>query len=338
MRMIDRAGKTLALLRNSPEAMKSYISCLRYCMDKDTLRFVVQNLKDLPSKPPEDRRKLIFFAHYDPKDEVDDYVRFYIEKLYSLGSTIIFVSGSPHLKPESADKIAQYCSGMYTRRTLSLDFGSWHLAWELMKRKGWTLESFDQFLLANDSVYGPLFDLNAMFSRFVGADMYGVTESREISLHLQSYFLMWDLNPKTHAFIEAFWRDFRYVVRKQALINRYELGISQQARRWGLRQLAYISDAEARQAAIQQGDREQLAALSLGSINNSLYLWEVLISTLRCPFLKTDLPRRNRYRSSRIPALSSFLEQWTEYDPSLIERNLDRIGEKPNYRGAIASG
>lgn len=326
---MNRARKALALLKKSPEFIRAAIACARYRIDKNAMRFVVQNLKDLSDKPPAGRRKLILFAHYDPKDEVDDYVRFYIENLYSLGSTIIFVSGSPDLKAESAASIAPYCSGIYTRRTLSLDFGSWHLAWQLIKRKGWTLESFDQFLLANDSVYGPLFDLNEMFSQFEGADMYGVTESNEQGPHLQSYFLLWDLNPRTRSFLEAFWLDFRYVVRKQELITRCELGISQQARKWGLRQKAYISDEEARQAAIQRGDHQYLAEVLARNVNNSLYLWDVLIAELRCPFLKTDLPRTNRYGSAKILELSAFLRRCTEYDPALIEGNLKRIGLKP---------
>ncbi len=206
-----------------------------------------------------------------------------------------------------------------------------------MKRRGWQLEAFDQFLLANDSVYGPLFDLQEMFSRFEGADMYGVTESKEQFTHLQSYFLLWDLNPKTRSFIEDFWREFRYVVRKQELINRCELGLSQRAKRGSLRQKVYISDAEARTAAAQHGHHQHKAEVSAGSVNNTLYLWDVLIADLRCPFLKTDLPRRNRYGSEKILELTSFLQRWTEYDPLLIERNLERIGIEPGQSGTASS-
>lgn len=330
---MNRIRKGIALIENSPGLITDAIACLRYRLSKDALRFTVQTLKELPTRPPYDGRKLVLFAHHDPQDEVDDYVRFYLEKLYLLGSTIIFVSGSPNLKPDSAAKVAQFCSGMYTRRTLSLDFGSWHLAWQQMKRRGWQLETFDQLLLANDSVYGPLFDLREMFAQFSGADMYGVTENLEQSPHLQSYFLLWDLNPQTRTFIEDFWRDFRYVARKETLINRYEVGISQRARHCGLRQKAYISNAEARAAAAEHGNHEHEAEVSAGNVNNSLYLWDVLIAYLRCPFLKTDLPRRNRYGSWKMADLPSFLRQWTEYDPLLIERNLERIGVKSKAAG-----
>lgn len=335
--MVTKLDKAISLLRGSPALIASYIEGLRYRVDKNPARFTVQTLKHLPAAPPEGGRKLVLFAHYDPNDEVDEYVRFYIEKLFSLGSTIIFVSGSPYLNAESAAKIAPFCAGIYTRRTLSNDFGLWHLAWELMKRRGWQLENFNQLLLANDSVYGPLFDLKEMFSRFDGADMYGVTESMEQSPHLQSYFLLWDLNPKTCGFINAFWRDFRYVVRREELIKRYEIGISRRARQYGLRQMAYISNEDARAAAARHQDHQHLAEIAARDVNNSLYLWDVLITDLRCPFLKRDLPMRNRYGSTKISELPSFLKRWTEYDPALIERDLKRIGVTPNRLGK-ASG
>lgn len=317
----------IALLR-SPERRRDYLECLRYRLTRDAVQFTVKTLKELPDEPPPGRGRLVFFAHFDPDNQVDEYVRFYIEKLYSLGSTIIFVSGSPYLRMESAAKVAPYCAAIYTRRTLSLDFGSWHLAWQQMKRKHWQLEDFEQLLLANDSVYGPLFDLNEMFAEFHDADMYGVTESEEQQPHLQSYFLLWDLNPRACSFIEEFWKKFRYVVRKETLIKRCEIGISQQARKWGLQQKAFISNAAARDAAALCEDQEHMPEIRTGNVNNTLYLWDVLIARLRCPFLKADLPRINRYGSARILELSSFLRKWTDYDPNLIECNVQRISQK----------
>lgn len=336
-KLIKKSRKAIALL-GSPERGRDYLACLRYRLTRDALQFTVKTLKELPDQPPQGRGRLVFFAHFDPDNQVDEYVRFYLEKLCSLGSTIILISGSPYLKEESAAKVAPYCAAIYTRRTLSLDFGSWHLAWQQMKRKHWRLEDFEQLLLANDSVYGPLFDLNEMFAEFHGADMYGVTESKEQQPHLQSYFLLWDLNPRTRSFIEEFWKKFRYVVRKETLIKRCEIGISQQAREWGLQQKAFISNAAARDAAAFYEDHEHMAEIRAADVNNSLYLWDVLIAQLRCPFLKADLPRRNRYGSARILELSSFLRKWTEYDPALIEGNLKRIGATPNPPRATESG
>src|ERR1700756_3729915 len=195
-KIIKKSREALALIR-SPDRRHDYVACLKYWLTRDAVQFTAKTLKELPDEAPPGRGRLVFFAHFDPDYQVDEYVRFYIEKLYSLGSTIIFVSSAPDLREESAAKVAPYCAAIYTRRTLSFDFGAWHLAWQQMKRKHWRLENFDQLLLTNDSVYGPLFDLNEMFAEFYGADVYGVTESKEQQPHLQSYFLLWDLNPRT---------------------------------------------------------------------------------------------------------------------------------------------
>ena len=307
----------------------SLLATLRYRVTRDALPFTRQTLAALPETPDPARRRLVLFAHFDPQDEVDDYVRFYLEKLHDLGSTIVFVSGSPNLKPESADKIRPFCAGIFTRRTLSLDFGSWHLAWQQVLARGWRLEDFTQLILANDSVYGPLFPLSEMFESFTGADMYGMTESNESANHLQSYLLAWDLNDRTRPFLHAFWDRFRYVVRKQDLIDRYELGISRQARAAGLRLKAYAPDAAVRAALASHPKHQHMQEVAGRSVNNTLYLWDILIEDLRCPLLKTDLPRRNRYNSRKITTLSAELRQHTNYDPGLIERHLRRLAGAP---------
>jgi lipopolysaccharide biosynthesis protein len=303
-----------------------HLTALRYKVDRNAIRMTARTLKDLPDRPRGGAKKLLLFAHYDPRDEVDDYVRFYLEKLHELGSEIIFVSGSPQLTPEAAARIAPLCAGIYTCNSLSLDFGSWNLAWQQMQEKGWNLGWFDQCIFANDSVYGPLFDLSEMFSQFVNADMYGVTENLEGYSHLQSYFLVWDINYATQQFIEEFWRNFRYIVNKEKLIQRCELGISALARKRGLRQKAYISNLAARAAAERYQGHEHDEAIRGRDVNNTLYLWDVLISSLRCPFLKAEVPRRNRYGSVKIRNLSAFIEKWTDYDQRLIIRNLQRLG------------
>lgn len=140
-------------LREKARLLKDYIKIFRYRIDRNAVRSTVQTLKELPDKQPASARWLVLFAHYDPHDEVDDYVRYYLEKLSELGAAIIFVSGSPNLKSQAAASIAPLCAGIYTRDSMSLDFGSWNLAWQQMQRKGWNLGGFEKFILANDCLW-----------------------------------------------------------------------------------------------------------------------------------------------------------------------------------------
>ena len=226
----------------------------------------------------------MFFAHFDPQNEIDEYVQYYLKHLHELGCFIIFVSGSPELKPEAAATILPYCMGIYTRQSLGYDFGCWHLAWCLFKQKGWGLKQFDRLLLANDSVYGPLFDLKEMLCSFSGADVYGASENLEIERHLQSYFLLWELNDQTRLFLENYWNTFRYVVEKDQVVWKCEVGISKRARAAGLTLKPYVTAERALELVRRDPNRQYADLLLQGDNSYIVYLWDGLIEELRFPF------------------------------------------------------
>ncbi|MGK2869351.1 MAG: rhamnan synthesis F family protein [Mycobacterium sp.] len=313
--MIEQYGK-VALHLNS----------LRHRIDRDALRFICQTHKELPAEPPSGRGALVFFAHFDVHGVVDPYVVHYLRALHRLGTTIVFVSGSPTLSPESVAPLHEICAGIYTRRTLSLDFGSWHLAWSILQQRGWSLDQFNRMALVNDSVYGPLFPIEEMWNSFQGADMYGSIESLEQDSHLQSFFLAWDLNSRTRPFLNDFWEGFRYVVNKYALIRRYEIGLSQRARRAGLRIKPFVSAAAIGDAQRRVPDHQWSHKFAEPELNNSLYFYDGLIEQLRYPFIKTVLPRTGTPQHHSLKHLRDFIEEKTTYPYALIQFNLSRLG------------
>src|SRR5271154_6081197 len=235
--------RALMIRLRSESGRASYRAAERYRRDGDALGFICETHQELPAQPPPGRGTLVLFAHFDPQGIIDPYVVYYVEALHGLGATIIFVSGSPKLWPESVAPIRSFCAGIYSRRTLSLDFGSWHLAWCILRKRGWSLDQFDRFVIANDSVFGPLFPLEEMWSSFHDADMYGAAENTQLVPHLQSFFLAWDLNSRTRPFLNDFWNEFQYVVHKGTVIWRYEIGLSMRARKAGLSVKPFVSAA-----------------------------------------------------------------------------------------------
>jgi lipopolysaccharide biosynthesis protein len=318
-------GQFPGVLRNESERT-SYRAALRYRMDGDALRFVCETHQELSPRPPPGRRTLILFAHFDPQGIVDPYVAHYLKALHGLGATILFVSGSPTLTQESVAPLRPLCAGIYTRHTLSLDFGSWHLAWCILRHRGWSLEQFDRLVIANDSVFGPLFPLEEMWNTFHGADMYGAIESAEYTRHLQSFFVVWDLNPRTRPFLNDFWNGFHYIVDKVRLIRRYEFGLSKRARKAGLTIKPFVSVATVEATYARSPAHEWASRFSGPPINNTLYFWDGLIEHLRFPFLKAILPRYNEPWHDSMARLRDFLEQHTDYPYGLIESNVDRLG------------
>lgn len=314
--------------RNSRQVRDTpaYLSAARYRLDGNATRFIRETHQELSPQPPPDERTLVLFAHFDLQGIVDPYVVYYLKALHALGATIIFVSGSPHLSPESVEPIRSVCAGIYTRRTLALDFGSWHLAWCILRQHGWSLDQYDRLVIANDSVFGPLFPIEEMWNSFHGADMYGAIESAERTVHLQSFFLAWDLNSRTRPFLNDFWDQFQYIVDKDILIQEYEIGLSERAREAGLSVKPFITVASI-QAAFQRSPGHEWADVLSGEpTNNTLYFWDGLIEHLRFPFLKTILPRYNKPWHDSMARLGDFIEQHTSYPYELIEANVNRLG------------
>lgn len=325
-RALDISQALVARLRSESERA-SYRAAERYRRDGDACAFVCETHQELPAQPPPGRPALVLFAHFDPQGVVDPYVAYYLRALHALGATTVFVSASPELTPESVAVIRPLCAGIYTRQTLSLDFGSWHLAWSIVRKRGWSLDQFDRFVLANDSVYGPLFPLEEMWSSFHDADMYGAIESLVQGPHLQSFFLTWDLNARTRAFLDDFWDRFQYVVDKMLLIRRYEVGMSASARRAGLSIKPFLSVDTIRATYALSPGHERFRLLSRKRpVNNPIFFWDGLIEHLRFPFLKASLPRYNTPWQDSLTDLREFIDRRTEYPYELIQANVDRLG------------
>jgi lipopolysaccharide biosynthesis protein len=301
------------------------LASVRYRLDRNAIRFLCATHLELPPQPPSGCRTLVLFAHFDPQGVVDPYVAYYLKALYGVGATIVFVSGSPTLTPDSVAPIRSLCAGIYTRRTLSLDFGSWHLAWCILRRRGWSLDQFDRFVIANDSVFGPLFPIEEMWSSFHDADMYGAIENTQMVPHLQSFFLAWDLNSRTRPFLNDFWNDFQYVVHKGTLIWRYEIGLSRRARKAGLSVKPFVSAATI-ETTYGRLSAHLCAGGRSGRNNGTLYFWDDLIEDFRFPFLKTVLLRRNKPWQVSMGHMRDVIEQHTPYPYRLIESNVDRLG------------
>jgi lipopolysaccharide biosynthesis protein len=301
------------------------LAALRYRVGRNAFRFLRETHQELPPQPPPGCRTIVLFAHFDVQGIVDPYVAYYLKALHELGATIVFVSGSPTLTPESVAPIRRFCAGIYTRRTLSHDFGSWHLAWCILRNRGWSLDQFDRFVIANDSVFGPLFPLVEMWNSFHDADMYGAIENTQMVPHLQSFFLAWDLNSRTRPFLDDFWNEFQYVVHKGTLIWQCEIGLSKRARKAGLSVKPFVSAATIN-TTCGHSSTHLWSSKRSGRNNGTLYFWDGLIEDFRFPFLKTILPRHNKPWNVSMAHLRDVIEQHTSYPYRLIQSNVDRLG------------
>jgi hypothetical protein len=218
------------------------------------------------------------------------------------------------LAAESLAQLRDHSTCILLRRNCGYDFGAWR---DGLQELGITPGRYRMVVLANDSVYGPVGPLSALFNRidFARADVWSATDSWQHRYHLQSYLLAFGETALAHPAFLAFWRQVRNVRSKWAVVAHYEIGLTQILQRGGLRCAAvydYISLV--RQAEVTCTTRTGVSPGSLDSLhaataertlkatavraalNPSIDLW-LLLAEAGAPMLKRELLRDNPLRA-----------------------------------------
>ena len=251
-------------------------------------------------------KDVCFFAHYDKDDIVDPYVFRYLKELQRLGLSIVFVTPSKISDSDEA-QVRNFCIDVIRRENGGLDFGSWSDAFK--KYRG---RFTGRLLLANDTVYGPLTDLNTLFQRLTKekADFYGLIESRQIANHLQSWFLLFE--PWVAASDELsgiLGQDFVSMT-KADVIKYGEVGLTQRLTRAGFTYKALVSF----------DDKHPLARLDFNPMH--ILLMEFLRGDM-LPFAKIGIIRDWLTKQETQTYLDFVAEKAPDWFP-LIEAHIKR--------------
>ena len=164
------------------------------------------------------------FAHYHPKNQINQACLKYLNSLKEIADEIIFISTSK-LPVTETDKIKQLCKTIKCRENMGLDFGSYKLGLSYVDTS-----ITDYLILANDSVYGPIYPLQKTLDKAIrlNSDVFGITLSDEKERHLQSFFLIFNQRVITSDSFNAFWQNVDSSKNKSQIILDYEIGLSQQ--------------------------------------------------------------------------------------------------------------
>ena len=136
--------------------------------------------------------KACIFSSFSFSGEVEEYVFYYLDELKKAGFSTVFVSTSI-LPKRSVQRLSQYVCLIIERDNICPDFGSWKAGLSLLD---W--DKLDAVVLTNDSVFGPLFNLDdIILSMNDGYDVWGISDNYEglhfswnpsrTDHHLQSY-------------------------------------------------------------------------------------------------------------------------------------------------------
>ena len=168
----------------------------------------------------------------------------WIQALRSISDSLVLVFDQDDLSPP--DELAdddEVC--FLARRHRAYDFGSYRLGLAEAESRGW-LSSATHVLLCNDSVIGPLFDLEPLLLQMIQspAPVWGLTESYLYSPHLQSYFLLMQADVAREPSVRTFFDAVVPQPSRHEVIQAYELGFSRLIKGLGLSWKAWLPASE----------------------------------------------------------------------------------------------
>jgi hypothetical protein len=261
-------------------------------------------------------RSLVIYTHYSQHGRVSPMVLLQLREYVRLGFRAVFVTNSRTLAEDDLRAVREIVEVAVQRQNFGRDFGAWaDVVRCVLPDPG----PWDELLLANDSVIGPLAPLDPIIARMreAGEGVFGLTEGVQLGSHLQSYFVL-ARGTQACTVIMDFLRGIRLSDSKYITIQRGEIGLTHTVRQSRVPVLALhgYSDLE-RAAATSPAMREALAAMlpdicrEVGATDQQLVLRRALLNVplnpthhfavllvrmLGFPFLKTEFLLSNPVR------------------------------------------
>ncbi len=280
---------------------------------------------------------LAVMVHYDPDGQVAGHVRYALRRLRPVADRLVFVT-TAQLSAGAAASL-EIADTVISRPNVGYDFYSWRAG--LLSGPDWT--GYERVILANDSIVGPLVGVEDLLEhmRGTGADVYGITTSAQVVRHVQSYWTCYGPAAIAEESLRRFWAEMVAVDERQAVIERYELGLGRLVEAAGLRVGSYFTATPheerimaARMASYSRPPTTRAlaagAAYALQPVRRVvespvLGLWDRALDGARLPAVKVSLFSRNPYRIDRAAALAELTEQFPEAFDG-FEAYLRRLG------------
>lgn len=302
--------------------------------------------------------RLCIFAHYDKDNLIDDYVIEYIRHLYAMNIKIVFVSVSETINTSPINK---YVINIILRDNEGYDFMSWQKGIQSISN----IEKYDEVIFCNDSCYGPIYPLEHIFSQMnkKNADVWGITDSNQISYHIQSYFMVFKKNVFLSESFKSFINSIAIEKSKEDIVRKYEVGLSDMLLENGYsldsfikfrhvlgnmdsnkiykdkfyRIVKLLSDAIRNESGyinkisrVTNVIKQYVSRVKDFSVkdnsNIKFVAWRELIE-LGDPFIKVMLIRDNPSNIGDIEDYSSVVKNSSGYDVSLITNHLNRVNK-----------
>ena len=174
--------------------------------------------------------RLFIFAGYDRDNIVDATLIYYLKSLSELGDIVFTMDND--LSDSELHKISQIPNVLHASamRHGEYDFGSYKRGY-IWARDKKILDKYAWVYLVNDSVLGPLFNLENTLKNLEasGADLTGMASCRQkhVPLHIQSWFVGLSQKIITSKLFDEFISGVTHQEEKMRIVFKYEVKMSQ---------------------------------------------------------------------------------------------------------------
>ena len=287
-----------------------------------------------------DLSRLGIFAHFDRHDELAEYVIYSLQSMAVHVDDLVFVTTSK-LGASDRNCLEKICHKVIFRENIGHDLYSHRVGLESVNWR-----QYNEIVLSNDSVYGPMTDLGELFGTMgaKGYDFWGISDNYDIAYHVQSYFLVFSEAVVQSAVFERFWEAMVAGSDKSRVIRDYEVGLTQELKSSGYycgvlspsKKMGTLERIVRYRSHYWNMFRERWNDPALyfsliggigekSSMNQTHYDWRNMLITNRSPYLKVNLLRDNPQALPDIDSILPLIDRHTEYPGELISQHLRRM-------------
>ena len=286
---------------------------------------------------PEPKRLLIY-SFYDKSGIIDRYVTMVIKDLKRNVSRTVFVSNGK-LADKQSEKLEGIVDKILERENEGPDVWAYKQA---LEGEGFdSLSQYDEVILMNSSLMGPVESTDRMFSEMSSKDLdfWGLSKFYEVedaqtnafsgrnnSEYIQPHFIVARKGLLSSEYFEKYWRNMPDIETQVDSARTYETGFTERFRELGFKYDVYVNT-------------DSIAAYSNSPIN---YMPVEMIKEYHCPYFEREVFFHD-YSDMVVNTvgqaaheLMKYLKASTDYDTDVIWENILRCCNMSDIKNALA--
>jgi len=279
-------------------------------------------------------KRLVIFLFYDKEGIVDNYIPTLFEGLRGFYDKLCFVANGK-LQDEGRKKVEKYVTDFLVRENKGFDVWGYK---EGLEFYGWEeLEKYDEIILMNYTIFGPIYPFSEMFKTMNKKDLdfWGITKHHEVDFdvfdtckygyipeHIQSSFLVIRKSLLKTKDYRDMWENMPMINSYAESVGLYEAIFTKEFNEKGYKSAVYIDTTD-----LEGYTRYPLMMMS-----------DELIINRRCPIIKLKSFSQN-YMDILTDTLGyctldsyEFIKNNTNYDVDLIWGNILRTSNMASIK------